>query len=163
LRGLRIRAVLQIRSEEGAAMKTLLLSILALGVCCCLFSNSAVAQKKNAPKAAPAPQTDSWPNVPANCQGVQNTGQHICQFVRTQVRIGADANPFDQWNLVAVEPGTVTGVSCQTAGTNIFEYGGSNGPKRNPFPGDHYGNVGICRGWINGGIGPVSMSVTYSK
>lgn len=127
------------------------LGILALGACCCfLFSHPAFAQ------------SDVW-TVGPNCVGVQNTDQHRCEFIRTQLFIGQSRDRFDQWNLITVEPGVVTDVTCQTSGTNIFQYLGALGDKSNPWKGAHYSNVAICRGWINGGNGPVTMTVTYQK
>ena len=101
--------------------------------------------------------SDVW-QVGPNCVGVTNTAQHYCDFVRNQLGIA----PYDQWNIVVVEPGKVTGVTCQTTGPNIFQFMGAfNGDKRNPWEGSHYGNVGICRGWINGGNGPVKITANY--
>jgi hypothetical protein len=109
--------------------------------------------------------TDTW-QVGPNCKGVNNTPQHRCDFVPTQVKIGNDNTLFDQWNLIAIEPGVVTDVSCQTFGSNLFEFRGAVPPrssKRNPFPGEYYGNVAICKGWINGANGPVKMTVAYRR
>jgi len=141
--------VLQIQSEEGAAMKkTLVLGILVLGACCCLFSNTAHAQ------------TITW-NPRPNCKD-SAPAQRWCEFKRTQLHVGEDHTPYDQWNLIVEAPGPVKSVTCQITGTNQFEYMAAfGGPKRNPFPGDHYGNVAICRGWINGGEAPVIVTVTY--
>jgi hypothetical protein len=109
--------------------------------------------------------TDVW-DVGPNCVGVTNTAQHICEFIHTQVIIGASRDPFDQWNVIVVEPGIVTGVTCQTSGSNIFQYMGAvppqyGGTKANPWQGSHYANIGICKGWINGGNGPVKITATY--
>jgi hypothetical protein len=130
-------------------MKTLLLSVLVLGALCCSLSQPAFAG------------TDTW-TVGPNCVGVNNSAQHICEFIRTQLRVGADTTPYDQWNIIVAEAGTVTSVKCQTSGTHLFQYMGAfNGDKSNPWTGAHYGNVGICRGWINGSNGPVTITVTY--
>lgn len=136
-------------------MKTLWLGILILGAFCCAFSHPAYAA------------TDTW-KVGPNCKGVQNTAQHMCEFVHTQVIIANDGTPYDQWDLIFVEPGVVTDVTCRTEGPNIFRNLGAappplGGNKANPWTGSHYGNVGICRGWINGGNGPVTMTVTYQQ
>jgi hypothetical protein len=149
--GDRTLAVLQFDLKKVQRMKTLLLSIIVLGALCCSLSQPAFAG------------TDSWGPVGPNCVGVQNTAQHICEFIRTQLRIGQSGDPFDQWNLITVEPGVVTDVTCQIAqgATSIFQYMGALGNKANPWKGSHYGNVAICRGWINGGNGPVTMTVTY--
>lgn len=138
-------------------MKTLLLSILVLAALCCL-SQPVFAG------------TDSWGPVGPNCKGVQDTIQHRCEFVHTQLFVGRDGTPFDQWNLITVESGVVTDVTCQIdpRATNIFQYMGVvppefGGTKANPWKGSHYGDVAICRGWINGGNGPVTMTVTYES
>lgn len=138
--------------------KTLVLGVLVLASVCLWFANPHPARA--------AGGTDNWAGVPANCQGAKTDGRHVCEFIHTQVRIGADANPFDQWTLVAIEPGIVADVTCTTHGTNIFRILGSappqwGGNKANPWKGSHYGDVAVCSGWINGGIGPVDMSVIY--
>jgi hypothetical protein len=51
-------------------------------------------------------------------------------------------------------------------GDHQFEFIGAapaqwGGKKNNPFKGAHYGHVGICRGWINGGNAPVKITATY--
>ena len=131
--------------------KTLVLGIFVLGAYCCLLLNTAHAQ------------TITW-TVKPNCNGFTPTAGHWCEFKRTQLRVGGDNTPYDQWNLIVEAPGPVTDVSCKQTGPNQFEYMAAfGGPKRNPWPGDHYGNVAICRGWINGGEAPVIVTVTYQK
>jgi hypothetical protein len=130
--------------------RTLVFGTLVLGACCCLFSSSAIAQ------------TITWQPRP-NCKDA-TPAQRWCEFKRTQLHVGGDNTPYDQWNLIVEAPGPVTDVSCKITGPNQIEYGAAfNGPKRNPFPGDHYGNIGICRCWINGGEAPVVVTVTYQK
>jgi hypothetical protein len=139
-------------------MKRLLLfGTVAVFLGCLWFVNTRTAQAVDT--------TDTFERVPANCQGVTSNERHVCEFIPTQVTIQNDPTPYDQWNLIAVEPGKVTSVSCQMAGTHLFEFQASNGskPKRNPFPGETFGNVAMCRGWINGGVGPVTMTVTYAQ
>jgi hypothetical protein len=137
----------------------LLVSVLAVVGTCFWFSNVRPAHA--------AGGTDTW-TVGPNCVGVTNTPQHICEFLHTQLLIGASRDPFDQWDLIVIEPGTITSISCQTMGTNIFQYRGAI-PDRpgwghsmaNPWDGSHYGNVGVCKGWINGGNGPVKVTAIY--
>jgi hypothetical protein len=105
--------------------------------------------------------TDTW-TVGPNCVGVTNTAQHVCEFAHTQLHVGADPTPYDQWDLIVIEPGIVTSVSCQIMGPNSMPYtAGFGGSKVNPWAGAHYSNVGICRGWINGGNGPIKVTATY--
>jgi hypothetical protein len=136
-------------------MKTIL-SLCILILVACLAATPRPAQA--------AGGTDSWTSVNANCDGVANTAQHICEYKYTLVFIKGDNTPFNEWLHMTVEPGNVTDVRCQTHGTNIFRLEGSVPPgnhKENPWAGTHYGNIALCRGWINGGNGPVDMIVTY--
>ena len=122
--------------------------------------------------------SDTWTNVPANCQGAQISVTHICRFLQTQIIIQGNvikeeikdpakikSTPYDQWNLIAVEPGPVTHVTCTHHGgwLSRFELPVHGYHDDNPWDGEYYGNVGMCRGWINGGNGPVDMSVTYQS
>jgi hypothetical protein len=137
----------------------LLVSVLALVGTYFLFSNERPVRA--------AGGTDVW-QVGPNCVGVANTAQHVCEFYHTQLLIGGSGDPFDQWDLIVIEPAPVTSVTCQTMGTHLFQYRGAI-PDRpgwghsmaNPWEGSHYGNVGICRGWINGGNGPVTIRAIY--
>src|SRR5882757_6422235 len=143
---------------EHPMKKLLLFGVLALGGVCWFA---------NARTSLAAGGTDVW-KVGPNCVGVTNTAQHVCEFLHTQLLIGASRDPFDQWNLIVIEPGTVTSVTCKTEGSNLFQYRGAI-PDRpgwghsmaNPWEGSHFGNVGVCRGWINGGNGPVTITATY--
>jgi hypothetical protein len=125
--------------------------LLVVGACCIATLHRA--------HAAGGP--DVW-IVGPNCQGVKNTEQHVCEFSRTQLHVGEDHTPYDQWTIVVIEPSTVTGVTCQIMAPNMMPYMGAfGGDKANPWAGSHYGNVGICRGWINGGNGPLKITATY--
>ncbi|MGC1477178.1 MAG: hypothetical protein WA804_15125 [Terriglobales bacterium] len=100
-------------------------------------------------------------NPRPNCKD-SAPAQRWCEFKRTQLHVGGDNTPYDQWNLIVQAAGPVKTVTCTITGTNQFEYMAAfGGPKRNPFPGDIYGDVAICRGWINGGEAPVTVTVTY--
>ena len=136
-------------------MKTLVLLVSVLAVVGACFWFTTVRP------AYAAGGTDVW-QVGPNCVGVTNTAQHVCEFAHTQLRVGEDRTPYDQWDLIVIEPGTVTNVTCQIMAPNLMPYtGGFGGAKTNPWAGAHYGNVGICRGWINGGNGPVKVTATY--
>jgi hypothetical protein len=130
-------------------MKTLL-CVLALGACCCLFSNAASAQ-----------QSIFW-KVKPNCKDYIPP-DHTCQLVDQAVTINGDTTPYHEWILTIKAPRIVTGVKCHLTGDHQFEYAGPDGnsPKRNPFPGTWDGFVGMCRGWINGGDAPVEMTVFF--
>jgi hypothetical protein len=136
-------------------MKRLVLCISAvvLGIACIWSARPHVTHA--------AGGTDVW-KVGPNCQGVTNTAQHICEFGRTQLHVAGDGTPYDQWDIIVVEPNPVTSVSCELLAPNLIPFkaafGGSNA---SPWAGSHYGNVGICRGWINGGNGPVQITATY--
>ena len=135
-------------------MKSPTFGLLVLGMCYCLSSRPTVADDL---------VTDTW-QVGPNCSGVVSTSQHICDFIRTQVFFPGDGTAYDQWNLIVVEAGPVVSVSCQTTGSNEFHYKqGHQASKPQTVPGDHYGNVGVCRGWINGGNAPVSITAQYQK
>jgi len=73
-------------------------------------------------------------------------------------------NWFDQWNVIAIEAGPVTQVTCSYQNSQLFRFEFPvDKQATNPWPGEHYGNVGLCRGWIDGGNGPVSINVTYTS
>jgi hypothetical protein len=129
----------------------LLFCALSLGVCSSLFANSAAAQ------------SITWETRP-NCKDAPFAYGHVCEINLTPTTIGNDNTPYNQWTLSVWVPGIVTAVTCQLTGSNQFEYWAAfGGPKRNPFPGEFYGNVGFCRGWINGGEAPVIMTVYYRR
>jgi hypothetical protein len=133
--------------------KTLVLGILVLGACCCfLFRHPVFAQ-------APNPIVFT---VNGNCDNDPHTPHQWCTFLHTQIRLGASRDPFDQWNLIVEAPAPVKKVTCYYTGPNEFhylQYKEANKPQT--VAGEIYGNNGICRGWINGGKAPVSITVAY--
>jgi hypothetical protein len=135
-------------------MKRLIMSlgVLAIGICCWVsFPRPAHAHGGSF----------SWTIDPA-CKNYSPTPQRWCNFLRTQIRLGASQDAFDQWNVIAEAPGPVTSVTCKTTGSNEFhflQYMQENKPAE--VPGDHYGNVATCRGWINGSDANIVITVTY--
>ena len=126
--------------------------ILALGAFCwVIFSRPVAAQAK----------TLTWKIDPA-CKNYNPTPQRWCDFFQTQIHLGESNDACDQWNVTAEAPGVVTDVSCKTTGAGEFhflQYKEANKPQ--VVPGQHYGNIGVCRGWINGGDANIEITVTY--
>jgi hypothetical protein len=95
---------------------------------------------------------------PANCNGkyglLRVDGTHRCEIDRTQKKVGDDNTPFDTWSLWIDAPqgALVTEVSCIPLGQNIVQVQG--------IP---QGQTGLCTGLINGGTGPIRMTIKWKQ
>jgi len=97
-----------------------------------------------------------WEADPA-CLHVGSDATHFCRLEHAQVSFPGDNTPYDRWNLSLEAPGPVYEVRCEPLGTNEF----------NEVKGDARGqidsNTARCSGWINGGDGPIRMTVRYRQ
>jgi hypothetical protein len=97
-----------------------------------------------------------WEADPA-CLHVGSDATHRCSFEHAQVSFPGDNTPYDRWNLLLEAPGPVYDVLCEPLGTHEF----------NEVKGDARGqgesNIARCSGWINGGDGPIRMTVKYRQ
>jgi hypothetical protein len=103
------------------------------------------------------PYMATW-TFPANCNGQYGLmtvdPTHRCEIDRTQVHIGGSNDPFDTWSLwIDAPPGAqVQKVDCEALGQNIIEVRG--------IP---QGPTGLCTGRINGGTGPIRMTIYWNQ
>jgi hypothetical protein len=103
------------------------------------------------------PYLADW-QFPANCRGkyelLRVDDTHRCEIDRTQIHVGASNDPFDTWSLWIDAPqgAQVYEVDCQPLGQNIIQVQG--------IP---QGQTGLCTGLINGGIGPIRMTIKWKQ
>lgn len=103
------------------------------------------------------PYMATW-TFPANCNGQYGLltvdGTHRCEIDRTQVHICCSNDPFDTWSLWIDAPqgALAQKVDCEALGQNIIEVQG--------IP---QGQTGLCTGRINGGRGPIRMTIKWNQ
>jgi hypothetical protein len=98
----------------------------------------------------------NWQMDPA-CHNFVADATHRCKFTHTQMSFAGDNTPYDHWDLSVQAPGAVYAVECQTVASNEF----------NEIKGDTRGEIdgswARCKGWINGGDGPVNVHAFYKQ
>lgn len=103
------------------------------------------------------PYLATW-QFPANCNGnyglLRVDDTHRCDIERTQIHVGGDTTGYDTWSLWIDAPqgALVYDVSCVPMAEHIIQVQGIS-----------QGQTGLCTGLINGGVGPIRMSIKWKQ
>lgn len=118
---------------------------------------AAPAQTWHAEDKDGRPYMVSW-QFPANCNGkyglLRVDDTHRCDIEPTRINEPNDNTPFDTWSLWIDAPqgALVYDVTCEPRGQNIIKTRGI-----------YQGQTGMCTGEINGGIGPILMTIKWKQ